>query len=105
MPTNKIPNKKLTQNHTSLIPIAVKILKGISKNTEITKISPGFIKAGLRSTSGKRRIKINKLGKNCILLSIRGNTSHQEITIYSEDIEKTSKTISKVAIKNNIILK
>lgn len=105
MPAKNIHNKKLTQNHTSLIPIAVKVLEGIGKNNEITKISPGFIKAGLRSTGGKRRIKINKLNTNCILLSIRGNTSHQEITIYSEDIKKTSKALSEVATKNNIILK
>lgn len=71
-------------DHTTLIPAAIVICDAADRCPHVTKISPGFIKAGLRSVNGQRRVKITGDG-GAILLSIRDNTSHQEVRIYTTD--------------------
>lgn len=93
---------KFTNTHTSLIPLASIIADCADGCEHVTKISPGFIKAGLRSTSGQRRIKITKVNDNCLLLAIRGNISHQEITLYTDDVLKTISSIKKCAKDNHV---
>lgn len=71
---------KFTGNHTTLIPAATIICDIADACPVVTKISPGFIKAGLKSVNGQRRVKITERD-GAILLSIRDNTSHQEVLI------------------------
>ncbi len=87
---------KFNGNHTTLIPAACCVADIAESCTAVTKISPGFIKAGLKSVNGIRRVKITD-DKLCLLLSVRDNTSHQEIRIYVNDIQAAKRTIIKGA--------
>lgn len=62
----------------------------------VTKISPGFIKAGLKSVNGIRRVKMTD-DNLCLLLSVRDNTSHQEIRVYVTDMQAAKLAIAKGA--------
>lgn len=85
---------KFSGNHTTLIP-AASIVADIAHSCPfVTNISPGFIKAGLRSVNGQRRVKISDDGSS-ILLSVRDNTSHQEIHVHSKDMQATKLTIAR----------
>lgn len=87
---------KFSGSHSTVIPAAA-ILADISSNLpEVTKIAIGFIKAGLQSVSGQRRVKITNRDGN-ILLSVRDNTSHQELTVYSSNVSVSSLGIARAA--------
>lgn len=88
--------KKYGGTHTSLIPLAAVICDVAHQSPFVTKISPGFIKAGLRSVGGQRRIKISS-DKTSLLLSIRDNASHQEVRIYASNIEGVKTVIAQFA--------
>lgn len=83
---------KYSGNHTTLIPPAIKLCDIINKCDYVTKISPGFIKSGLRGSGGKVRVKII-IENKAIFLSIRGNTNHQEMYIYGSNKKKISRYI------------
>jgi hypothetical protein len=72
---------KYTGNHTTLIPLAALVCDIAEACPAVTKISPGFIRAGLGST-GARRVKIQELN-GYLLLSARDTSAHQEIHIYA----------------------
>ena len=87
---------KFSGNHTTLIPAAAIVADIAHHCPWVTNISPGFIKAGLKSVSGHRRVKISDDGSS-ILLSVRDNTSHQEIHVHSRDMQKTKLAIAQGA--------
>ena len=89
---------KYRGNHTTLIPAAAIVCDVADACPSVRRISPGFIKAGLRSVSGHRRVKITEQGE-MILLSVRDNTSHQEVYIYADDVQ-TAKQASGAQKKN-----
>lgn len=89
---------KFSGNHTTLIPAASTIADIANKCESVYKISPGFIKSGLPSVQGRRRIKISD-DKNYILLVIRDNVSQQEVYVYARDQEAARLWISKGAKK------
>lgn len=76
---------KYSGSHTTVIP-AAGIVADIAANLpEVSKISLGFIKAGLSSVNGQRRLKITEREGN-ILLSVRDNASHQELMVYTNNM-------------------
>lgn len=75
---------KYSGNHTTIIPAAAIVCDIAHRCESVTRISSGFIKAGLKSVSGKRRVKITERG-GAILLAVRDNTSHQELYVYADD--------------------
>lgn len=85
---------KFCGSHTTLIPAAAIVADIASASPHVTKISLGFIKAGLRSVSGKRRVKIADDGKS-ILLSVRDTASHQELRIFASNLEGAKQAIAK----------
>jgi hypothetical protein len=89
-------SKKLGGSHTTLIEAAEIAVRMVEKIPGVTKISPGFITAGLRSANGKLRIKITQF-KGGLLLSIRGNTAEQEVRVYSQDSKRVMEDILKGA--------
>jgi hypothetical protein len=93
--------KKYGGSHTSLIPLAAVICDIAHQSPSVTKISPGFIKAGLKSVGGQRRIKIAS-DKTHILLSIRDNASHQEVRVYADDVEAVKLMIAQGARSEGI---
>ncbi len=74
---------KYAGNHTTLVPAAATVCDELERMSAVSKISPGFITAGLRSTRGKRRVKIVDEGSR-LLLTVRDNTSQQELHIYTD---------------------
>jgi hypothetical protein len=92
---NHISGGKVTGNHTTIIDAVASIIKEIEKMTEVTKISLGFITPGLKAAGGNIAVKITD-DDNCILLTIKGNTSKQELYIYSENRQKTKEEIAKL---------
>ncbi len=86
---------KYTGNHTTLIPLATITCDIANSIPEVTKITPGFIKAGLKSVSGQRRVKIIDEHKHCIYLSVRDNNSHQEVRVYVTDIQEARTAIAR----------
>ncbi len=80
---------KFTGRHTTLIPLAATVCDIAEASPSVTKISPGFIKAGLKSANGQRGLKITER-KGGILLSVRDNTSHQEIHIYVKNMRSAT---------------
>ena len=75
---------KYSGNHSTLIPLAALVCDIVHTASAVTRISPGFIKAGLRSVSGKRRVKV-RMRETGFQLSVRDNTSHQELEVYATD--------------------
>lgn len=96
---------KYTGNHTTLIPlacVACDIATGIS---EVTKITPGFIRAGLKSVGGQRRVKFTDENPHTILLSVRDNASHQEIRVYVTNIQEARTAIARRLRDANIAIR
>lgn len=87
---------KFTGSHTAVIPAAGIVADIAAAQKEVSKISPGFIKMGLRSANGNRRVKITDDGTR-ILLSVRDNTSHQELSVMSQNKQKTKSAIERGA--------
>ncbi len=92
---------KYAGSHSTLIPAAVIVCDIASKCPEVTRISLGYIKTGLKSANGHRRVKITQDGAS-ILLSIRDNTSHQEVRVYATDIPAAIEAIAEGARDKNL---
>ncbi|OGD67659.1 hypothetical protein A2442_03745 [Candidatus Campbellbacteria bacterium RIFOXYC2_FULL_35_25] len=84
---------KYCNSHTTVIPAAGTVVDIANELSEVTKIQIGFIKAGLKSANGQKRVKIGDIGSN-IMLSIRDNTTVQEIIVYSNDSQKTKLAVA-----------
>lgn len=94
-------SNKITKSHTSSIEAAKPILKVLENDSDVTKISLGRIKSGLSNVGGNHRVKITVLSEKALRLSIRGNISHQEITVFTKEIEKTQNLLVVWAKKMN----
>lgn len=86
---------KYNGNHTTMISAAIKICKQIERLDLVTKIGPGFIKAGLKSVSGKKRVKV-VIETGCILLTVRDVNTCQHIRVYSADLPSLKQKIAKI---------
>ncbi len=89
---------KYCGSHTTIIDAAEIPVDAVVGLPEVHKISLGFIKAGLPSVNGSRRVKIVDIDGG-VFLSVRGNTTHQEVTICTHDGHKTKFAIA-VASRN-----
>ncbi len=85
-------------SHTTVVPAAGIIADIAHACPFVTKISVGFIKSGLRTTKGLRRIKITA-DAGSLLVSVRDNISHQELRIYTNDTLSTKHTVASGAHK------
>lgn len=85
---------KYSGNHTTLIPAAAIVCDIAHNCSSVTRISPGFITAGLRSAHGERRIKITE-DEGTILLSVRDTTSHQEVYVYANNKQAAKLAIAR----------
>lgn len=94
---------KYTGNHTTLTPVAALLCDIAHDCPHVTRISPGFLKAGLKSANGQRRVKIIDQ-EGGILLSVRDNTSHQEVHVYVANLHEARLAIARGARDNNIAI-
>ncbi len=83
---------KYAGSHTTVIPAAALLTDVASRLPEVTKISLGFVTSGLRSVGGLRRAKVTERGGN-LLVSVRDNTSLQQVVIYSADLQATKRAL------------
>ncbi len=85
---------KFTGNHTTLTPATSLIADIVKKCEHVTKISPGFLKMGLKPIRGQRRVKIiDEPGR--ILLAVRDNASQQELHVYSNNHQEAKLAIAR----------
>jgi len=82
--------------HTTMISAAIIVADIAHEQLEVSRISPGVIKAGLKSANGQRRVKISDWNGG-IMLSVRGNTTHQEVRVYTSDSHATKLAIARGA--------
>src|SRR3989344_2133708 len=87
---------KFSGNHTTLTPAACIVADIAHACDAVTRISPGYLKAGLKSVNGQRRVKITSHG-SYILLSVRDNASHQEVHVYVNDMQTAKLAIARGA--------
>ena len=83
MAGNHTSGSKITRSHTTLIDIAVPVIRAIEKHPLINKISLGIIK---KITVGQPRIKFLPITGGCKLV-IRGRITIQEFFIYTKHPE------------------
>lgn len=85
---------KLGGDHSTVIEAAWRFLPNIIAEPCITRISPGVIKN--TGPSGRTSVKIiDDVG--CIMLSVRGGTSHQEIRVFTSDFQGAKLAIARAA--------
>jgi hypothetical protein len=89
---------KFTGSHTTVIPAAGTIADIAEGCSAVTKIGLGFIKAGLPSLKGQRRLKI-QMTEGSLLLTVRDNISQQELRVYASPVETAKHTIAVSAEK------
>ena len=92
--------KSSTKNgggHTTLIDAAKPLSDFSRKQPEVTKISPGIIKPGLRG--GQQRCKLKEI-QGGILAVVRGSTSVQEVLIYTTSLNFTMRKLSEFCEKH-----
>jgi len=85
---------KTTKNHTTYIKTAEKLLKELNKMSEVEKISLGFIKR-TPNKKGKVGLKVKEISGG-LHLKVRGNTSIQDIYVYTKDTEIVSKVLENI---------
>ena len=94
---------KFTGSHTTVVPAAGKVADIAEQCSVVTKIALGFIKAGLPSAKGRRKLKISPDGAS-LLLAVRDNTSHQELHVYATDLEEARMHIAQGAQSAGLIV-
>ena len=94
---------KYTSSHTTVIPAAGEIADIASNCVSVTKISLGFIKAGLPGAKGIKRLKVT-IGDGSIVFSVRDNTSLQELRVYVLDMPNALKIIRTEARKKGFVI-
>ena len=94
---------KYTGNHTTLIPAAQVACDIANELLEVTKIAPGFIESGLKPANGRKRVKFTEEG-GCLLLSVRDNTSHQEVRLYVTNVQVARTAIARKVLRANIAI-
>lgn len=77
---------KVTGSHTTVVPAAGLVVDIAERNPYVKKIVLGYIKSGLPTTKGLRRVKIS-LESACLMLVVRDNISQQEIIVYADNLE------------------
>lgn len=85
---------KFGGNHTTFTSLGSIIADITHNSADVTKISPGFIRGGLPSINGQRRVKITNQHSR-ILLTIRDNTSCQDIFVFTKNPERVITSLTK----------
>jgi len=93
---------KYTGSHTTIIPAAARVTDFLNKRNEVTKINNGHMKGGLKTPKQGCHVKIGYGDNGCILFQIRGNTSKQEIRVWSKNIQSTKLALAKELRKQKV---
>ena len=97
-----LQGKKHTGSHTSYTDTAAGLVRVLEKDPIVRKISAGIIKTNLPNQQGRNRVKIIDEGA-CLLLSIRGNISMQEVRFYVTDKELFIDLVKQYALDKKML--
>lgn len=89
---------KFTGSHTTVISAATDIADIADECHLVTKIALGFIKTGLPSVKGLKRLKI-QVADGSLLLTVRDNIAQQELRVYATDILAAKSAIAGRAVE------
>jgi hypothetical protein len=89
---------KVTGTHTTVVPAAGQVVDIAERNPSVKKIVLGYIKSGLPTSKGLRRVKISQESA-CLLLVVRDNISQQEIMVYADNLELVKSDIASKVTK------
>ena len=92
---------KFSGKHTTLTEAAAILADVAEQQVDVRKISLGYISPSLSSVGGKRRAKVKKRMGN-LLVSVRDNTSRQEIVIYTDNAQKTMRALYRGGLEEGI---
>ena len=87
-----VSGKKIADNHTTAIDAAMPIIKEAEKLACVSKISLGIITQA-KNSRGRTSIKIEHQLAG-LQIKVRGNTSIQELWIYTNDKDQCEKAFS-----------
>ncbi len=97
---------KYARSHSTMIPAAAIVCRALERIPEVTRISLGFITAGMR-TVATRRIKVAIANDAALKLSMRDHISHQEVYIYLASADSKAfaiTTLKKIAISERMTI-
>ncbi len=89
---------KFTGSHTTVISAATHIADIADGCEWVTKIALGFIKTGLPSIKGLKRLKM-QVSEGSLFLIVRDNIAQQELRVYASDVDRAKGFIAKTAVK------
>ncbi|HCJ45733.1 MAG: hypothetical protein COZ27_00610 [Candidatus Moranbacteria bacterium CG_4_10_14_3_um_filter_41_65] len=92
---------KFGGSHTSMIPLAEVLVDSIVKYSYVSKISAGYIKAGLSPSNGNRQVKVYD-AKGGIRLRVRDNTSRQDILVCTGNALETKRILCETATDKRV---
>lgn len=92
---------KFGGSHTTMIPLAEVLVDSIVKHYSVTKISAGFIKAGLPSANGNRQMKIYD-AQGGMRLRIRDNTTRQDVWVFTKGVQEITQILERVSLEKRI---
>jgi len=95
---------KFGGRHTTFIPGAAQIADEAIKYEEVSKVIPGIINSGLRSSSNQKRVKITP-EENKLFVAVRENTNHQTIIVCTSYPEQVRDRLQQQALQLNFDLK
>ncbi len=84
--------EKMTPSHTTVTDGGAVVADGARKCAEVTKVILGRIKS---QKSGMRRLKFKEINAGWVI-DVVGNSSIQQIYVYTTDREVTKKALRKV---------
>ena len=94
---------KFAGRHTTVIPAAAAMADAAEREPDVTKVLLGIIQAGLRPAHGCRRVKFtDEIGG--LLLSVRDNTTHQELRIYTRNSQRTKTQLARYARERGFMI-
>lgn len=81
---------KIGGKHTTVIDAARPVVDFLLKNVDVSSVTVGHIKMGIRAS--QQRIKI-KEETGCLLIKVRGSASVQELRVFSQDLARVKATL------------
>lgn len=86
---------KISDSHTTVIEAAEALVRAAHKDPRVKKIVLGRID-NTAGTAGGNQNRVKFIDeKACLLLSVTGSGSHQEIRVYIEDITENRQLVTK----------
>lgn len=87
---------KFGGTHTTIIPTAAIMADAAVNLALVSKVNLGLIKGGLPPVNDQQRVKFTAIS-GALLLSVRANTSHQQLRIYTSHVPQVRLALARTA--------